>query len=662
MSRILLVATSLSILFVTLPQAHGQLSVKPLATLGDAANQDRDDDSFSKVWFAPNGRLVVLDGPRAINILDVKSGRRVSNIKLRPANDKTGIERYYQQLHVSYAGGPRIIVWNRRNQFHVYDLESGKGVYGHVRLLKDPRGAAISCDGKFAISANVNEIAVIDVDAQTELSRVKIQSKSQGGYYPKITCSQYSNAFAVTTGLRTTAFFELDPDGHPVHAGTIKRSGQTVIFSPQADKVLLASGLNSSLWDYRDQKQLHQWRGSEHAFFVDGGNAIADVHAGIVRVRDMNNGKELRSFRVLAGRSIVSAACSPDRQKLVVSYGRKVGVYDFETGKELRFIPASEPLAPVVAVSISDDGQHIVAADRTGVITIWSKSDGVWRPELLKDNYTAGVSYGTSVGPNFATFLPGTTRFISGSGINSTSANLCDAATGTVQQRFGPRAGGFAISKNGKLLAIATGHTLNTSGIEGIDKKPLASYPSNGYAVAISPDGSVTATAHILEIQGGRADNGGQEPSDFAPAISLIETATGRQIERILVPKSRSVHSVSISFDGRYLAAATNRGLYVYDMQNKFQERVFEVPQLSRFPNSSTAVFGCAFSPIDNIIAVPSSDGVIYFFDIEGVGDSPVATGQAHAAPVQSVSWQRNGQVLVSGSRDKTVRLWQVQR
>jgi WD40 repeat protein len=124
------------------------------------------------------------------------------------------------------------------------------------------------------------------------------------------------------------------------------------------------------------------------------------------------------------------------------------------------------------------------------------------------------------------------------------------------------------------------------------------------------------------------------------------------------------INSVSFSHDGHLLAGIANEGLYIWDVSTGKRTRFFPVPQSKYESDWPAPNRGCAFSPTENIVAVPTGNGEIYFVDAEAdvAGKWQIAIAEGHDGSVKSVAWQRDGSHLVSGGSDSTVILRRVSR
>ena len=66
-----------------------------------------------------------------------------------------------------------------------------------------------------------------------------------------------------------------------------------------------------------------------------------------------------------------------------------------------------------------------------------------------------------------------------------------------------------------------------------------------------------------------------------------------------------------------------------------------------------------AFSPDGQSVVSGSDDKTVRLWSVES--GELLQTMEGHTSPVMSVSFSPDGQSVVSGSKDKTVRLWSVE-
>ncbi|KAG7290253.1 Coronin-like protein crn1 [Staphylotrichum longicolle] len=119
-------------------------------------------------------------------------------------------------------------------------------------------------------------------------------------------------------------------------------------------------------------------------------------------------------------------------------------------------------------------------------------------------------------------------------------------------------------------------------------------------------------------------------------------------------------------FNDRIIASASDDGkVFIWEVPQDFTlytdaEEVPSVSPVSKLPGHSRKVGHVLFNPAaESILASSSGDFTIKLWDI--------STGQAsitlkHPEIVQSMSWSANGSMLVTTSRDKKLRVWDVRQ
>jgi WD40 repeat protein len=143
-------------------------------------------------------------------------------------------------------------------------------------------------------------------------------------------------------------------------------------------------------------------------------------------------------------------------------------------------------------------------------------------------------------------------------------------------------------------------------------------------SVALSPDGK-----HIVS---------GSEDK----AIRIWDVETGEQLRTL---QGHRHHVPSIATNGRHVVSGSHdKTVRIWDF--KTGEQVGE----------SVAVSADA----GNKIASGNSSGAVLIWDMKAIDAEPV-TLNGHEWFVTSVAFSRNGRFLVSGSRDMTIKAWDVQ-
>lgn len=153
-------------------------------------------------------------------------------------------------------------------------------------------------------------------------------------------------------------------------------------------------------------------------------------------------------------------------------------------------------------------------------------------------------------------------------------------------------------------------------------------------AVAFSPDGQYVAL-------------GGSAPGKF---LQLFRADTG-QLERTFVGHEDAVVSVRFSTDGRRLLTASyDKTAQLWDVEKDQALRVYQ--------GHTWWVWDAEFSPDENEIATASQDGTCIVWSIDAQADSPLRVFNAHRGPVYSLAFAPDGKTIASTGYDSRLYLW----
>jgi WD40 repeat protein len=303
---------------------------------------------------------------------------------------------------------------------------------------------------------------------------------------------------------------------------------------------------------------------------------------------------------------ITAVACRNDGQQLAsASADRTVRVWDTNTHQEVCSLPGHT--APVWGVAFSPDGSRLASAGDDRTVRIWTVADR--RAVHVLEGHTDLV---TSVA-----FSP-KGNLVASSSTDGT-VRVWDASSGQVQRVIPVEDGGawsVAFSPDGRRLAAALGQ-VNQHGpglvkvwetATGKQVLSLSGHTHLVSGVAFSPNGRRLAS------------------SSFDRTVRLWNTATGEELQTLRGHEDY-VNAVAFSPDGQAVASAS------YDQTI----RVWSAPE------RNTAL---SLEPDDDAPATVESPR------------PAVVILRGHTACATSVVFNPLQPHLISGSRDKTVRIW----
>lgn len=152
------------------------------------------------------------------------------------------------------------------------------------------------------------------------------------------------------------------------------------------------------------------------------------------------------------------------------------------------------------------------------------------------------------------------------------------------------------------------------------------------HSVAFSPDGRWLAT-------------GSDDPAGF---VQLWDLQSSQRIA-VLKGHDDAVLSVAFSHDGRRLVTSSyDKTARVWDLEERREIRVLK--------GHTWWVWQATFSPDDHRIATASQDGTALVWNVETGEHSPAFTG--HSGPVYCVAFADEGRSVVTGGYDRRLLVW----
>jgi WD40 repeat protein len=434
--------------------------------------------------------------------------------------------------------------------------------------------------------------------------------------------------------------------------GPSARGIWSVAFSHDGQRLASAGGEGRELaeliiWDATAGQRLFSLDGHKSeirgmTFSPDGKWLATGSLDNTVKIWDLQTRQETLTFRGHQ-RSVNCVAFSPDGSLLASGsgeFGRQFGgelkVWDWRTGRE--WLSRAGHLDGVWSVAWSPDGRRLVTGGMDSTIKVWDATTGQ-EALTLRDHHDIIGALAISRDGH---------RLVSAS--NDWTVRIWDGTPWqgeeTGQEVLTLRGHGesvnvVAFSPDGRWLAsAATDRSIKLwDAWSGKELYPLdfGSSQRARNALAFSPDGKWLATVEegkLLKVW----DVASMRAGDGNPLLCSLAGHTG------------SILSVAFSPDGRLLASGG------YD----FVVRIWDVTarkQIQQLRDHNWVIHGVAFGP-DGKLASAGEDGTVRIWDV-ATGKELVRLQPQHEGAVTAVAFSPAGGLLASGSRDRTVRVWQ---
>ena len=404
------------------------------------------------------------------------------------------------------------------------------------------------------------------------------------------------------------------------------------------------------------------------AFSPDGKSVISASKDKTLKVWNATDGK---SVRTLTGHrdEVLHIAFSPDKSWMATSSADK-DIRIWKTGDYSLEATLSGHGDWVRSVEFHPDNVHLVSASDDGTVRVWdirSKSQRIFRrmPE-----YVTG-----------ALFSPDGKKVVTSSRDGLVGIWKADAA-----ESFRPRGmhsgwvNAIAISPDGKRIASgSTDMTVRLIDLEPVLKEQtfpghdancshIASLPSGDGVVsagrddrlflwktgnndplweasdvprisslAVHPTNAVVYTGHLSGIETRSLKDGSLLPLTFENVSSWINT-------------------IDISPDGKLMAAggANLHHAAIWDAgKGGAPLKILPTPV-------ETGILTTRFSPDAKTLAIGGEDGSIWLWHVDSEADEPYMTIPAHGDAVFSISFSKDGTLLLSSGKDKYARVWDI--
>ena len=582
----------------------------------------------------------------------------------------------------------------------------GKGVLGD-----SDRAVALSPEGRFLAVASGIGVWLYEVAT----SRAVVLLPTATG----VRAVAFSPDGALALGLRKGQV-ELWDANTAERIGVLDHgSGVTsVVFSPDGSTVA-SGGWNEliKLWDVATKRLVGTWAvaGTSGSFFFksvafspDGTRLAAGIKNGKIRLWDVAIQKDVATLDG-HGSQVYSVSFSPDGTTMASgSFDRTIRLWDVNAQAEFALLRGHAGGVRTVSFS-SPRGATLASGSRDGTVKLWDVATGALINTL--DMQTGSI--------HSVTFSPDGTLIASGA--SDGTVLVRDIQNGNFSALTGHSSLYLmALSADGTLLVTLGGFSENTFKLwdtrimKSFDVLE-ANHEQGVYDMSLSPDGAVLATgswkdAKLWDVAARKLIGTLQGHTSYVSSVALSpdgttvatgsgdgtvrlwDSATLEQIGELVGHKDRVT---SISFSSpvglRLASGSQDRTAMVWDVAGRkligtLQGHTSYVSSVALSPDGTTVATGSgdrtvrlwdlatwntiatlnghlpramAFNPDGSLLAY-SSQSRVELWDVETHNSIAILAG--HMNEVVSLGFTGDGTTLVSGSKDGTMLIWDMQR
>ncbi len=558
-------------------------------------------DEAQAVAFAPDGRLALIGGREGgLRLWDVDAARVVRTFRGHTQAVSAGTFSRDGRVALSGSHDHTLKLWEVATG---REIQTFRGHTGPINTV------ALSADGRFALSGGMPLSHAEGLAAVLALvARQQAQGPAPHAAQEPATVKLWEVATGqerrLTSSLQVIKTVALSPDGRYALA-----AGFGLAAGPNNEE-----GVVATMWEVATGQERRSFRAHFHGVQAVLGN--------------------------IGGQAL---AFSPDGRLVLAGSVGGLHLFDVATGRERR--PLRGHLEAVHSVTLSPDGRWLLAASMTGELTLWDMRTGQRQRSFRQRTISQGTNPQDTLFGHHAVFSPDSRRIL---------------------------AGGWRAASEQPALVLWD-----------LEKSK---------AILSSVEPAVSVTALALASDGRLALTGSQagpptSRSLGAPLVKLWDMTTGRLL-REFAGHSARIHAVAFAPDSRWaLSASDDESVKLWEIPSGQLLHTFPDEggrgRLAFSADSRLVLIGLSewevatgravrrdrdqhgrafFLSPDGQVSLGGGDGSRgeedFFFLIRQTDSQRPVPLRGHSGGVNSVAFTPDGARAVSGSRDGTIRLW----
>lgn len=413
------------------------------------------------------------------------------------------------------------------------------------------------------------------------------------------------------------------PDGaiSRIGKGTVK----DITYSPDGKRLIVQTGIG--LWIY------DVITGTELDLITENTSQILDVSpysnayvilnsSNTLQLRDLGN-HSLNLPLMGDAEDIRQVIFSPDRKILAGMYSNYIYLWDMTTGKKIKTLKVEDSWFRTIA--FSSDGHTIASVESGRTLRLWDVATGIQKTTISKFTYGIGNLI----------FTPDNNILIRGS--DNGTVKLWDIDTAEVKQEIDTTAiNCIALSPDGETLAVGGYQGLHLyNAITGAYIAKLGGHIRGVLSIAFSPDGSTIASRATEEL-------------------FIWDSESKRRL--VSIDGHIHIRGMAISPDGNTLATSQREKIYFWDLYSGKNNALIFAGHHSLYSDLAFSPDGTTLASNDSIIVLWDLSNYVFKGTLYGLDETiqPNTTLRGYT----SISYSDDGQYLAAGNRNQNIHLF----
>jgi WD40 repeat protein/serine/threonine protein kinase len=428
-----------------------------------------------------------------------------------------------------------------------------------------------------------------------------------------------------------------------------------VAFTRDGRRLATAGPDGPTLWDVDTGRLARTLLADHHvvsalAFSPDGRRLASASLNRCVKLWDTTTGALLHTLPHTG--NVLGVAFSSDGRRLAsAGEDKTIHIWDATTGREILGLRGHSDACGCAA--FSPDGWRLASASSDGTIRVWDATP------LHGDEGQETLTFTQGAEVRIAAVGPDGRRIVSAGG--GRLVKVWDAATGRVNYEF-PRQSqvvfGAAWHPDGRRIATAgqEGRLFSVQVWDASDGRVDFEIPQDSsagpfQAVGFSPDGHYLVT--------GKMEGGAVQVWDAGTGqkVQVRDIVTGQEFDNTFATHDREIRALVFSRDGKHFASASGDGeVRLWDGTRLDEKQEPHLTLQARVPGPSVNV---AFSPDGRRLATGGTKNTVWIWDVK-TGEKLLTLEGEHSGEVYTLAFSsdEDGQWIATAGEDSAVRVW----